>query len=136
MEQVIESFLLKDGWEITDDPYIMKFGEEDEEEKLKVDFGAVKIIAAKKENQKIAVEVKSFLNESVMYDYHSALGQMMNYQIGIDETEKDRLLFLAMPDEAYKKLKTKFIFRKSVEKNNLKIIIVDVDSRKIVTWKK
>jgi len=74
----VKEALIKDGWEITHDPYIMKFGEEDEEEQLKVDLGATKVIAAEKENQKIAVEVKSFLNESVMYDYHSALGQMMN----------------------------------------------------------
>jgi len=41
-----------------------------------------------------------------------------------------------MPDEAYKKLKTKFIFRKSVEKNNLKIILFDIDNKSIVEWKK
>lgn len=70
----------------------------DDEEELKVDLGAEKIIAAEKEGQKIAVEVKSFLNESVMYDYHSALGQMMNYQIGIDEIKEDRELFLALPE--------------------------------------
>jgi len=131
-EHIIEA-LIKDGWEITHDPYIIEF---DDDDKLKIDLDAQKIIGAEKEGHRIAVEVKSFLNESVIYDYHSALGQMINYQIGIDEIEEERGLFLAMPHEAYEILRTKFVFRKSVEKNELKLILFDVKDKTIVAWKK
>jgi hypothetical protein len=50
--------LIKDGWEITDDPLILSYGGRE----LYVDLGAEKrAIAAQKDDQKIAVEIKSFL---------------------------------------------------------------------------
>lgn len=52
--------LEKDGWTITHDPYFLEAGITSYE----VDIGAEKIIAAEKEGQKIAVEIKSFLGES------------------------------------------------------------------------
>ena len=43
--------LIKDGWTITDDPFILSIGKKD----LFADLGAEKLIAAEKTNQKIAV---------------------------------------------------------------------------------
>ncbi len=52
--------LEKDGWKITDDPYRMKI----EEIGYEIDFGAEPLIAAEKEENKIAIEVKSFVGAS------------------------------------------------------------------------
>ena len=49
--------LIKDGWTITNDPYVVSIGKKD----LLVDLGAEKLLSAEKGNQKIAVEIKSFL---------------------------------------------------------------------------
>ncbi len=69
--ETVKTALIADGWTITDDPYIIEYGGVD----LYVDLGAEKLIGAQKENQKIAVEVKSFLRSSVISDFHQALGQ-------------------------------------------------------------
>ena len=53
----VRSALEKDGWMITDDPLTLKWGTKD----LFVDFGAQKLLAAQKNDIKIAVEVKSFI---------------------------------------------------------------------------
>ncbi len=53
----IKNALIKDGWRITDDPLKLQWGNKD----LYVDLGAEKLIAAEKENQKIAVEIKRIL---------------------------------------------------------------------------
>jgi len=53
--------LVKDGWQITHDPYILEAGETEYE----IDIGAEKLIGAERNGQKIAVELKSFLGESV-----------------------------------------------------------------------
>lgn len=57
---VVITALEKDGWLITDDPFKLKCGTKD----LYIDLGAEKLIAAEKDQQKIAVEIKSFLNPS------------------------------------------------------------------------
>ncbi len=49
--------LTKDGWTITADPLIVEFSGHD----MYIDLGAEKLIAAEKDNQQIAVEVKSFI---------------------------------------------------------------------------
>jgi len=56
----VKKALEKDGWIITKDPLKLTVGSRS----LYVDLGAEKLIAAEKENQKIAVEIKSFLNPS------------------------------------------------------------------------
>lgn len=52
--------LFKDGWTITQDPLRLKWGTN----LLYVDLGAEKLLTAEKDNQKIAVEVKSFVSPS------------------------------------------------------------------------
>ncbi len=93
----IKEALIKENWRITHDPYVI----ETEGVNYPVDLGAEKIIAAQKGNQIIAIEIKSFLKESAVSEYHTALGQFLNYRIGLAEVEGDRKLFLAIPKEAY-----------------------------------
>jgi len=49
--------LERKGWTITHDPLEIDFGEV----LLKIDLGAEQLIAAEKQDEKIAVEIKSFL---------------------------------------------------------------------------
>ena len=53
----VKEALIKDGGTITNDPYYLNLGKV----KYEIDLGAEKLIGATKENQKILVEVKSFL---------------------------------------------------------------------------
>lgn len=71
--------LEKDGWLITDDPIYLDYGGVE----LYIDLGAEKLIAAEKEGQKIAVEVKSFISGSAISEFHKALGQFINYLLTI-----------------------------------------------------
>ena len=54
---IVKHALEKDGWTITHDPYYLKVGGVE----FYIDLGAETIIAAQRNNQKIAVEIKSFL---------------------------------------------------------------------------
>jgi hypothetical protein len=45
-----------------------------------IDLGAEKVLEAEKEGQKIAVEVKSFMEASLMSAFHLALGQFIDYR--------------------------------------------------------
>jgi hypothetical protein len=89
--------LMKDGWTITADPLIVQFSGHN----MYIDLGAEKLIAAEKDNQQIAVEVKSFVAASVLADFHTALGQFLNYRLALDEEQPQRTLYLAMPVSVY-----------------------------------
>jgi hypothetical protein len=69
--------LEKDHWQITDDPLELEW----EEVKVKIDLAAERLIAAERDQQKIAVEIKSFISTSAISDFHTALGQFLNYRI-------------------------------------------------------
>lgn len=66
----VKQSLLKEQWVITADPLLLKI----DQVKFEIDLAAEKVLVAEKAGQKIAVEIKSFLNPSVMTDFHSALG--------------------------------------------------------------
>ena len=53
----VKEGLIKDGWTITDEPLYVEFGGMD----MYVDLAAEKLIAAEKGEERIAVEIKSFV---------------------------------------------------------------------------
>jgi hypothetical protein len=58
--EAVKQALIKDGWTITSDPLVIRI----DRVKLEIDLAAEKVFAAEKDGQKIAVEVKSFVNSS------------------------------------------------------------------------
>ena len=55
--------LIKEKWIITDDPLSLDF----DNSRIQVDLAAERLIAAERDLEKIAVEVKSFLAASTIY---------------------------------------------------------------------
>ncbi|WP_129633037.1 element excision factor XisH family protein [Candidatus Oscillochloris fontis] len=51
--------LEKAGWQITHDPFRLQWGTKD----MYVDLGAEELVAAEQQGQKIAVEIKSFVQQ-------------------------------------------------------------------------
>jgi hypothetical protein len=97
--EVVKIALQKDGWEITNDPLKISLGGVN----LSIDLGAEKLIGAEREGQKIAVEVKSFLEKSsAISEFHTALGQFINYRGALKRLQPNRVLYLAVPLTTYK----------------------------------
>ncbi|MBD1853634.1 XisH family protein [Leptolyngbya sp. FACHB-711] len=90
--------LEKDGWIITDDPLHIRIGGVID---MYIDLGAEKIIAAQKEGQKIAVEIKSFIGASTISKFHLAIGQFINYRYALEDADPERILYLAVPQNTY-----------------------------------
>ena len=66
---IVRRALEKDGWMITHDPLLLRY----ELGNMYVDLGAEKILVAEQAGQKIAVEVKSFVNNSAVSEFYTAL---------------------------------------------------------------
>jgi hypothetical protein len=90
--------LEKDQWIITDDPLELEL----EQVTVKIDLGAERLIAAERGEEKIAVEIKSFISTSAISDFHTALGQFLNYRIMLEVNEPERLLYLREFDKVRK----------------------------------
>ena len=122
--------LEKEGWLITDDPLSISFGGVD----LYVDLGAERLIAAERGEEKIAVEIKSFLGMSVITEFHAALGQFLNYQLGLSARDPQRKLYLAVPDDTYNEFFKLEFTRLAVERYQLRLIVYEANAEVIVQW--
>jgi XisH protein len=97
-------------------------------------LGAEKLIGAERDNQYIAVEVKTFLAPSNLSEFHAALGQFLNYRLALKIRQPDRKLFLAIPQEIYQDFFLEEFAQLSVAEYQLKLIIFHVENQEIVQW--
>ncbi|MFN0035798.1 MAG: element excision factor XisH family protein [Saprospiraceae bacterium] len=131
--KAVRSALEKDGWTITNDPYLIKT--ELLNEALAADLGAEKLIGASKGKKKILVEIKSFLRESLVYEFHRAVGQIIGYQINMEIQEPDRMIFLAIPQFAWDKMVEQPFYRAVLEREKIHCLIFEPESESIISWK-
>jgi len=127
---VVKNGLVKDGWTITDDPLLVRFGGIDQY----IDLGAEKIIGAEKGGRRIAVEVKSFLGTSPISEFHNALGQFLNYRVALSNKDPERALYLAVPLETYESFFMLPFTQSVVQTYQLKLIVYEVKGEVIVKW--
>jgi hypothetical protein len=125
--------LEKDGWVITHDPYNLRI---ESKRTYPVDLGAEKILAAEKGSEKIAVEIKSFLQDSLASAFHEASGQYVGYFLGLAHQEPDRVLYLAVPVEEFSELEQMALVQMVVAHLNIRFIVFDPFKKTISSWKK
>lgn len=129
----VRDALIKDGWTITHDPFQVEYGDAD----LSIDLGAEKVIAAEKGERKIAVEVKSFVAKSLIYEFHEVLGQYLNYRRILRLTHQEyRQVILAVPSEAYDRLFRKEFVQITLEEEEVQYFVFDTSKNEILLWKK
>jgi XisH protein len=122
--------LLKDGWKVTHDPFNLKIGKKD----LFIDLGAEKLLAAEKDTQKIAVEIKSFVSPSEIKDLEIALGQYVLYQNVLMRTEPERILYLAIRESTFIKLFEQEIGQILLENQIIKVLTFNPETEEIQRW--
>jgi len=127
---VVRSALEKDNWLITDDPLSIKCGGVD----VEIDLGAERLLAAEKQGDKIAVEVKNFTSASKISEFHMALGQFINYRTALRIKERDRTLYLAVPLDIYQNFFALPFIETVVNENQLRLIIYNIDIQEIDKW--
>ncbi|BAY84293.1 XisH protein [Calothrix parasitica NIES-267] len=125
----VRTALEKEGWTIIADPYEVSVGDVDFEIDLAADM-----LAAERNGEKIAVEIKSFIGRSNVSDFHTALGQFINYQLAIEEFEPDRKLYLAIPLNIYNSFFQRRFTRSVVERTQINLVVYNEKQEVIVRW--
>lgn len=126
----VKNALIKDGWTITNDPLRLKWGSKD----MYVDLGAEKLLIAEKNQQKIAVEIKTFTSISEINALENALGQYLLYRSVMRKTEIERKLYLAIPYTIYMDIFEEPLGKLLREDYQLNLLIFDINSEEIVQW--
>ncbi|MDB9514116.1 XisH family protein [Kamptonema animale CS-326] len=122
--------LEKERWTVTDDPLELEL----EEITVKIDLGAERLIAAERGEEKIAVEIKSFIGTSAISDFHTALGQFLNYRIMLEVNEPDRLLYLAVPRETYQTFFQSRFAKIAIARHQLLLIVYEPITEEVIQW--
>jgi hypothetical protein len=130
----VKQSLIKDGWQIVSDPLRIEVGGV----KLEVDLGAERsiesVLAAERDREKIAIEVKSFISNSPIHEFHSALGQFIVYRSALAEIDPDRKLYLAVPLATYSDFLQLTFPKKLIQENQLSLMIYNPIIQEIVKW--
>lgn len=129
---IVRAALEKEGWTITDDPLILKAHGRN----IQIDLGAEQLIGAERANEKIAVEIKSFIGLSVLTDFYLALGQFLYYQLALEKEDPERQLFLAVPDIAYENFFSETLTIEALERSKAKVVVYSVRNEAFVLWRK
>lgn len=126
----VRNALKKERWRITHDPLFLNFAQVE----MYVDLGAEPLLAAEKDEAKIAIEIKTFLGSSAINEFHTALGQYMNYHIALEDQHPGRTLYLAVPVEIYESFFRLEFGQIAIQRYQLKLIVYDPDQEVIVKW--
>lgn len=128
--EAVKRALVKQQWVITDDPLKFKFGNVN----FRIDLAAERVVAAEKGDEKIAIEIKSFLNPSAITDFYTALGQFLSYRLALSETQPERVLYLAVPIDTYQTFFQLEFTQMAIQQYQLLLIVYNSTNEEIVQW--
>jgi XisH protein len=128
--QAVKNALVKEQWTITADPLRFQYGDVN----FQVDLEAERLFSADRGNEKIAVEIKSFLNPSAVTDFYGALGQFLSYRLALETIEPDRLLYLAIPADAYKTFFQLAFTQEAIHKYQILLFVYEPINEVILQW--
>ncbi|MEM7538235.1 MAG: XisH family protein [Chloroflexota bacterium] len=136
IHEPVKKALENDGWTVTDDPLIIRLGGRT----ARADLGAERtigtdgLIGAIRDQEMIAVEIKSFLQNSALAEFEKALGQYLVYEIFLKETHSKRQVYLAVSEFVYTTLFQEPAFQVLLNHHRLRLIIVNLGMKKVVKW--
>ncbi|NEO83562.1 MAG: fatty-acid synthase [Spirulina sp. SIO3F2] len=127
--ETVKAALIKEGW-IVKDELPLKVGKRD----LFTDLQAEKILIAQRAHQKIAIEVKSFINPSPVSDLEKALGQYLLYEALLRRQYPDYTLYLAIRETVYSSFFQEEIAQIVLKRHDLNLLIFDEIQEEIIQW--
>lgn len=128
---IVKNALAKDGWTITDDPFVIQYGGV----RMQADLGAEKVFAAEKENRKIAVEVKVFDGPgSFISKFHTATGQYGNYKALLQKINPSRQIYLAVSHHTYLDYFGSVGIQEILAYHQIKLVVFNPRTEEILQW--
>jgi len=129
--QAVHNALIKDGWNVTNNPLTLKVGAD----RIHIDLAAERLITAEKGVRKIAVEIKTFAGASKIADLEEALGQYVLYRMALRRIEPDREMFLAVLQPiVVNQFQSRELWQAFFTDENGRVFGYDIESEEIIQW--
>ena len=128
---LVKNALRQDGWRITHNVLPLKIGADIGVEAL----WATQLLAADKDERKIAVAVNSFVGHSDPADLTQVLGQLAFSRPRLHATEADRVLYLAVRYATYSACFTGLDGSRLLDRQHMQLIVFDPRTEAIVHWR-
>jgi len=128
--QAVRHALEQEGWIVTHDPLHIELPDIE----VYIDLGADRLLAAERESQKMAIEIKTFLGTSTLFEFHLAVGQFVNYRFLLNKVEPERELYLAVPVETYETFFRRETVQEMTQAYRLKIAVYNPNLEAIEQW--
>ncbi|MDJ1169608.1 XisH family protein [Roseofilum sp. BLCC_M154] len=127
----VKAALQKEGWIITDDPYVISYGERF----LFVDLGITgQFIGAERDKYRIAIEIKELRGKSPIAELEQAMGQYTLYRLLLAQVDPERQLYLAVSTQVYNELFQEPIGQLVIRDLPLNLLVVDVETVEVKQW--
>lgn len=101
---------------------------------MQIDLGAERLLAAQRDADRIAIEIKSFINPSAISEFHTAVRQYLNYRRALRVQDPDRILYLAVPSQAYQQFFRLRFIEEGIKEYQLYLAIYDIEEKRISQW--
>lgn len=126
----VKRALVKDGWTITDDPYVLAY----KGLRLYADLGAEKPIGAEKSGRKIVVEIKVFGTPSPVTELERAIGQYSIYRTVLARLSPERELFLAVAQDIYEDFFHQPAVQDIVAAHQMRLLVFEPTREEVIAW--
>ncbi len=127
----VKTALQQDGWTITDDPYVISYGERF----LFVDLGITgRVIGAERGDYRLAIEIKELRGKSPIAELEQAIGQYMLYRLLLAQVDPTRRLYLAVSHPVYDEIFREPIGELVIRDLPLNLLVVDVENTEVKQW--
>jgi hypothetical protein len=126
----VKESLIQAGWVISHDPLSFRIGKIG----IHVDLGLENLIGAEKDQQKIAVEIKGFINASKITDFYAAFGQYICYKVALAREDPDRTLYLAIPAPIYNTFFREILIQDVLQEYPAKLLVYNLSNQEIQSW--
>jgi hypothetical protein len=135
---LVQQALLKEGWKITNDPYVISYGDRF----LFIDLAAQintfppsgGFIGARLGERNIAVEIKEFRGNSAIADLEQAIGQYVLYRLLLHQVDPGREVYLAIPERIFDTIFTEPVGELVIRELPLKLIIINEEKTEVSQW--
>ena len=130
IHDAVKNALIKDGWLITHDPFLIEYAEVS----LLADLGAERPLAAERAGQKIVVEIKSFIGPSPIQELKVALGQYDIYSGFLELLDPERKVYIAISQKIYQEFFQLQAIQFLLRRYKTPLIVVNIPVEEVVAW--
>lgn len=124
----VQKALINDGWEIINSSYVIELPTVFKA--LDDDFEYNEMLLAKKGEEVILVNPKSFLSQSLETHFHYVFGESLMMK----QLTDFEFIDMAMPDIIYNHFKYQKLMFKTLRKHNIRVIIFNPETKRIEKW--